>query len=168
MARYYYLMAVFDIPTAAENCCALFQARTFSLSSGQTFQCASYILTSNNGLSWVFSQPKPPDPQSADQLLVENRAELDEVATLLYAGLAEVEHFLCGMVGWELADLFLPDATCGYSDLRIEPQDFLEHGWSGLVIDTAIWQEIGCPAAFRPFSPGYVWQPYLSLSTNGW
>jgi hypothetical protein len=44
-----------------------------------------------------------------------------------------------------------------HSELSSEiPQSSLP----GLVLSETVWRLLGASTSFRPFSPGYVWQPY--------
>ena len=52
--------------------------------------------------------------------------------------------------------------------MRIEPLDFLEVGWNGLVIAESIWETLTNKSDFQPYCPGYFWQPYKTLSMSGW
>ena len=168
MARYYFLLIAFAQSTDAEAGAALLRERTLRLSSGREVRCTVRVSTRvRPAHCWVYCEPHGVSLGAASTPWTESADQLDEVAAQLYAALADIQHFECAIAGWEVADFFLPDVA-GYADLRVEPRDFLSEGWSGLVISNSIWAGLENPAAFQPFCPGYVWQPYRSLSISGW
>ncbi len=168
MARYYYLLTAFNHQTDSEKCAAFFQDKQFALASGITFSCAVKTWASNGNVFWVASEPHGVSLGAQDKPLDMDVEQLDEIANRLYAELSHVESFCCAIAGWEVADLFLPDSTKGYTDMRIDPTKFANTGWHGLVISESIWSAIGNSKLFQPFCPGYVWQPYRTLGTSGW
>lgn len=168
MARYYFLLIAFAHQADAEAGAALLRERTWRLSSGRAVHCTVRVSTTSVDHRWVYCEPQGVSLGAASAPWTESAAQLDEVAAHLYAALADVKRFECAIAGWEVADLFLPDAVSGYADLRIEPRDFMSAGWSGLVISDSLWAGLDRPATFQPFCPGYVWQPYRSLSISGW
>lgn len=168
MARYYYLLAVFEQQPDADACADIFRERVFPLTSGVSFCCTVYLSRSDNFLYWLVCEPQGVNGRPGSTVWVENAGQLDEIAALLYQALGGAVHFLCAIVGWEVQDLFLPDPECGYESNRVYPADFLSPGWDGLVLAEALWSGIGKPDAFQPFSSGYVWIPYKTLSVAGW
>ena len=169
MARYYFLLIAFAQQSDAETGAALLRERTLRLSSGREVRCTVRVSTRvRPAHCWVNCEPHGVSLGAASTPWTESADQLDEVAAQLYAALTDLQRFTCAIAGWEVADLFLPDADSGYADLRVEPRDFLSEGWSGLVISNSIWAGLENPAAFQPFCPGYVWQPYRSLSISGW
>ena len=166
MARYYFLLLAFNDPTHAETGSDVFRQQTLALVSGRTLEVKVSSWTANN-LTWVIVEPIGVSMGVNHQPWVTSVAELDEVAQLLYQTLFRVEHFLCAIAGWEVADFFLPNLE-GYQDLRIDIASFTEPGWEGLVMTDGMYAELERPAMFQPFCPGYVWRPYRSLGISGW
>jgi hypothetical protein len=46
-----------------------------------------------------------------------------------------------------------------YDDLD---NDVIERNFSGFVVAEEIWQRLGAPGVFVPFSPGYYWRPFVT------
>ena len=169
MARYYFLLIAFAQQPDAETGATLLRERTLRLSSGREVRCTVRVSTASaDHHCWVYCEPQGVSLGAASTPWTESAAQLDEVAAQLYAALTDLQRFTCAIAGWEVADLFLPDADSGYADLRVEPRDFLSEGWSGLVISDSLWASLDRPTTFQPFCPGYVWLPYRSLSISGW
>jgi len=76
---------------------------------------------------------------------------MTELGILLYQRLQSAPPFRYALVGVE-ADEFR-----SYSELTTE---IPVTGFPGLVLEEAVWRSLGASTLFRPFSPGYVWQPY--------
>ncbi|MBI5351899.1 MAG: hypothetical protein HZB50_04605 [Chloroflexi bacterium] len=169
MARFYYLLTAFENQIHAEKCASFFHGKNFSLTSGMIFHCDSWVSSSDgNKLFWVTTEPEGVSLKSQPKHWLQNSEQLDEIAALLYQSLTHMELFSCAIVGWEVADLFLPDVTCGRSDMRIDPSSFGVPGWSGLVIAKSLVSSVENKQVFQPFCEGYVWQPYRTLSISGW
>ncbi len=77
--------------------------------------------------------------------------QMTELGILLYQRLQSSPLFRYALVGVEV------DEFRTYSELSAEP---LSSSFSGLVLAETTWRSLGASPLFRPFSPGYVWQPY--------
>lgn len=170
MARYYYLLVFFDEIKAAEKCASQLQQEAFFLESGEVFRCKTDIFKTNNNLFWVFCEPVGVNVTFASNPWVKDANQLDDIANRLYQALKGVRDFICALAGWEVADMFLPDGTCNYNDVRILPAEFTDGkaNWDGLVISEILWDKIGRSTFYQPFCKGYVWRPYRTLSVSGW
>jgi hypothetical protein len=76
---------------------------------------------------------------------------MTELGILLYQHLRSAPAFRYALVGVEV------DEFSTYSEL---PKESLDLSLPGLVLSDVTWQAMTSPSTFRPFSPGYVWQPY--------
>lgn len=169
MARYYYLLIGFHDQTVAKRSETWLLEKGFSIASGVEFRCRTAIWSSDHeNLFWLMIEPEGVSISSQTERWVQNSEQLDQVADALYQTLMSIEKFACAIVGWEVADLFLPDATRGYADMQIAPNAFSDAGWHGLVISESLWTAIDKNKIFQSFCDGYVWQPYRTLSVSGW
>ncbi|MEM9486355.1 MAG: hypothetical protein AAGA83_21980 [Cyanobacteria bacterium P01_F01_bin.116] len=76
---------------------------------------------------------------------------MTELGILLYQHLRSAPAYRFALVGIEV------DEFRTHSELLEDAPDLK---FPGLVLSDAIWQSIDQPSTFRPFSTGYVWQPY--------
>ncbi|MBD2312531.1 hypothetical protein H6G20_12745 [Desertifilum sp. FACHB-1129] len=99
-------------------------------------------------------------PQSVTETGVatpEDAYLLTELGILLYQHLQSAPPFRYALVGVEV------DEFRTYSELLLESSN-LE--FPGLVLAIAIANQLGVISTFRPFSSGYVWQPYQGETYN--
>lgn len=76
---------------------------------------------------------------------------MTELGISLYQQLRTAPAFRYALVGVEV------DEFRTYSELLNEPPTL---NFPGLVLSNATWQAIASPTTFKPFSTGYLWQPY--------
>jgi hypothetical protein len=81
----------------------------------------------------------------------ETAYRMTELGLSFYQRLRTAPSFRYALVGVEV------DEFRTYREL-IEKSPVI--AFPGLVLAEAVWQTLGSPSAFRPFSPGYVWKPY--------
>ena len=135
---------------------------------GPELPCRVQLFRTTAGMSWLNCLPQGASLGADCVPVLQNDAELDELARQLYQALASLEDFLAAIVGWEVADLFLPGPTSGMQDLVLDPLILRGPGWSGLVLADGLWHAGGSDSLFVPFRPGYAWQPYQRLTISGW
>jgi hypothetical protein len=75
---------------------------------------------------------------------------MTELGILLYQRLRSAPPFRYALAGVEV------DEFRTYSELSAESV----HSFPGLVLSESVWRSLGTSPLFRPFSSGYVWQPY--------
>jgi hypothetical protein len=76
---------------------------------------------------------------------------MTELGILLYQRLQSAPPFRFALVGVEV------DEFRTYRELCSEP---LIPSFPGLVLSESVWRSLEASPQFRPFSSGYVWQPY--------
>jgi hypothetical protein len=171
MARYYYLLTIFSDEEFAKKCVSHFNQKEFSLTSGIVFKCKTDFLKTNSKLFCVFIEPDGVSISPKSGPIIKDSSQLDEVAYHLYESLKNISGFSCAIVGWEVADMFIPDIRCGYEDIFILPNEFNisnKEWWNGLVISEVLWEAINNNSLYEQFCAGYVWRPYKTLSISGW
>ncbi|WP_227498589.1 hypothetical protein [Synechococcus sp. PCC 7336] len=77
--------------------------------------------------------------------------QMTELGILLYQRLQSAPPFRYALVGLEV------DEFRTYSESISEAT---VPSFPGLVLAEMVWRSLGASILFRPFSPGYVWQPY--------
>ncbi|WP_448571022.1 hypothetical protein [Trichothermofontia sp.] len=77
--------------------------------------------------------------------------QMTELGILLYQRLQFAPPFRYALVGVEV------DEFRTYRELISETT---LPSFPGLVLAETVWRSLGGSTVFRPFSPGYVWQPY--------
>jgi hypothetical protein len=164
VAHYYYLLVVSSTEPDSIAVARRFNGLELALSDGTRVSCyAPPGAQSRQGLWWTSVFPRgashtfPEHPAGRHSL---SEAQTEEVATLLYGELAKLDGFLCAIVGWEVADLFIPGVTQGYDAVSLEPGVLKKALTPGLILPDATWREIGHSEGFEPFRPGYVWLAY--------
>ncbi|GAX42427.1 hypothetical protein NIES4075_34280 [Tolypothrix sp. NIES-4075] len=135
--------------TAAEEFSHHFDKVYWVLSNGCQSQCRAEIFQDIEENWWCrvspsgISETKIETPESAYLMT--------ELGILLYQHLRSSPPFRYALVGVEV------DEFRTYDELL---QDSSTLTFPGLVLAEMVWQMIGLPQTFRPFSPGYVWKPY--------
>lgn len=81
----------------------------------------------------------------------ENAYHMTELGLLLYQRLRTAPSFRYALAGVEV------DEFRTYRELIEESPTV---AFPGLVLAETVWQTLGLPSTFRPFSSGYVWKPY--------
>jgi hypothetical protein len=76
---------------------------------------------------------------------------MTELGILLYQQLQSAPPFRYALVGVEV------DEFRTHGELILEA---IVPSFPGLVLAEIVWRSLGASTLFRPFSSGYVWQPY--------
>jgi len=76
---------------------------------------------------------------------------MTELGILLYQRLQSAPAFRYALVGVEV------DEFRTYSELLADSETL---AFPGLVLSQAVWQAMGTPKVFRPFTSEYFWKPY--------
>ncbi len=122
---------------------------TWTLSNGRQCQCRADIFQDIEANWWCRVCPNNISEVGIDA--PESAYLMTELGILLYQHLRSAPAFQYALVGVEVDEF----RTC--SELLEETSDL---PIPGLVLTLEVGQKIGISSAFRPFSPGYVWQPY--------
>ena len=133
----------------AEQFSKHFEAVLWTLSNGSQSQCHPTIFQDIDENRWCRVCP---DGISAIGIEAPDSAYLmTELGILLYQHLQSAPTFRYALVGLEVDEFRTFDELLNESSTLNMP---------GLVVSDSIWQSLGSPSVFRPFSSGYVWQPY--------
>lgn len=134
---------------AAEHFSTHFNAVSWTLSNDACFQGHTTVFQDIDDNWWCRVCP---DRLSEIGIESPDSAYLmTELGILLYQYLKSAPTYRFALVGVEV------DEFRTYSELL---DDALDLDFPGLVLSDTLWQSIDQPSTFRPFSPGYVWQPY--------
>ncbi|MGK7874472.1 MAG: hypothetical protein AB4426_14540 [Xenococcaceae cyanobacterium] len=134
---------------AAERFSKHFEDVSWVLSSGAQSQCRTKAFQDIDENWWC-----QVCPSSVSEIGIEapdSAYLMTELGILLYQHLRLAPDFRYALVGVEV------DEFRTYSELLDESPNF---SFPGLVLSNATWQTMASPSTFRPFSSGYVWQPY--------
>jgi hypothetical protein len=82
----------------------------------------------------------------------EDRRILTGIGVALYEKLREAPPYRYALVGVEV------DSFRSFNELD---DDVVKLDFSGLVLADAVWQHLGSPEIFVPFTPGYRWRPFI-------
>lgn len=172
MARYFYLLMAFEHSEQAETAKTLFQSLTVGSHFGQPRSCKiGESWQSTQGLTWLSVEPEGVSlgvgRSNAPLLECQCPEQLTQIALDLYEVVKQVPHFVLALIGWEVTDYFTPD-NGAIDQLKLNPTQFLQGNWAGLLINEKLWYELNCPVTFQPFCPNYVWQPWQEKGINGW
>ena len=134
---------------SAEQISTHFDAVAWNLSNNVCFQCNTAVFQDVDDNWWCRVCPDSLSEigiESADSAYL-----MTELGILLYQRLKSVSNYRFALVGVEV------DEFRTYSELLDDAPDL---DIPGLVVTDTLWQSTGQSSTFRPFSPGYVWQPY--------
>ncbi|MCU0569002.1 MAG: hypothetical protein MUF49_20680 [Oculatellaceae cyanobacterium Prado106] len=134
---------------AAEQVAQHFDGLSWVLSNGLQSQCQSAVFQDLEGSWWCQVCPNSISQVGIDASDV--AYQMTELGILLYQQLQSAPTFRYALVGLEV------DEFRTYSELISEGT---VPNFPGLVLAETIWRSQGTSTLFRPFSPGYVWQPY--------
>jgi hypothetical protein len=121
---------------------------TWMLSNGRQCQCQAEIFQDIEENWWCRVSPI-----NISEIGIESSESaylMTELGILFYQHLQSAPAFRYALVGVEVDEFRTYSELLEFPDLSIP----------GLVLALEIGQEIGLSPAFRPFKPGYVWQPY--------
>jgi len=119
------------------------------LSNGRPCQCRTAIFQDIEANWWCRVCPNNISEVGIDA--PESAYLMTELGILLYQHLRSAPSFRYALVGVEV------DEFRTYSELLEENSDL---PIPGLVLAVEVGRKMGMSPAFRPFSAGYVWQPY--------
>ncbi|MEO0536541.1 MAG: hypothetical protein AAF215_22015 [Cyanobacteria bacterium P01_A01_bin.123] len=133
----------------AEQFSRHFEDASWVLSSGARAQCLITVFQDTDESWWC--RVCPSGVSEIGIAAPESAYLMTELGILLHQKLRTAPAFRYALVGVEV------DEFRTYSELLDEPSNL---SLPGLVLSDAVWQAMNSPSTFRPFSTGYVWQPY--------
>ncbi|NEQ70777.1 MAG: hypothetical protein F6K21_35855 [Symploca sp. SIO2D2] len=126
-----------------------FDQVSWVLANGSQSQCRVGIFQDIEENWWCRVSPSSVSEVGIDT--AESAFLMTEIGILLYKHLQSAPTFRYALVGVEV------DEFRTYSELLEESSTL---AIPGLVLAQTTWQAMGLSPGFRPFSTGYVWQPY--------
>lgn len=135
--------------STAEQFSRYFDKASCVLSNTTQFQCHTAIFQDMEENWWCRVSPSGISEVGIDT--PETAYLMTELGILLYQRLRFAPMFRYALIGLEV------DEFRTYNELLAEAST---GSFPGLVLAETIWQAIGAPSVFRPFSLGYVWKPY--------
>jgi hypothetical protein len=134
---------------AAEKFAQHFDGLSWVLSNSQQSQCHTAVSQDIEGNWWCQVCPSDISDVGIDRSDI--AYQMTELGILLYQRLQSAPPFRYALVGVEV------DEFRSYSELISEA---IAPSFPGLVLAETVWRSLGASTLFRPFSSGYVWQPY--------
>ena len=134
---------------AAERFAAYFEGIALTRSPNSLSQCHTTIFRDIDKNWWCRICPSNVSEigiEASDAAYL-----MTELGILLYKQLRMAPPFRYGLVGVEV------DEFRTYRELLEELPTF---SFPGLVLAEETWKALSSPSTFRPFTQGYVWQPY--------
>lgn len=137
-----------------------FEGLSFELITGKTSMCSVAIHSDEENNWWVDVVPNNITGSCGSSL--NDAIEVSELGFRLYKHLKLAPQFRFALFGCEVEEFRLyselANDVATYRDGRTE---FNNHpGFSGLVLSHELWEELGKPIAFPPFTDKYRWRPY--------
>lgn len=126
-----------------------FDGVTWTLSNGHQCQCQTDIFQDLDENWWC--RVCPNNVSEIGIVSPESAYIMTELGILFYHHLRSAPDFRYALVGVEV------DEFRTYSELLEASSDL---SIPGLVLATEVGQALEISIAYRPFSPGYIWQPY--------
>jgi hypothetical protein len=126
-----------------------FDDLSWILSNDQQSQCHTAVFQDIEGNWWCQAYPSGISEVGIDGSDI--AYQMTELGILLYQRLQSAPPFRYALVGVEV------DEFRTYSELISEA---LAPSFPGLVLAETVWRSLEASTLFRPFSSGYVWQPY--------
>jgi hypothetical protein len=126
-----------------------FDSVSWMLSNGSQSQCRADIFQDIEENWWCRVNPSGISEVGIDA--PQTAYLMTELGILLYQRLRSAPTFRYALVGVEV------DEFRTYHELLDESPT---PTFPGLVLAETVWQSLGASPTFRPFSSGYVWQPY--------
>lgn len=133
----------------AEQFASHFNELSLPLSNGSQSHCSAGVFQDSEDNWWCRVCPSGISQIGIDT--PETAYIMTELGLLIYQNLRAAPPFRYALVGVEV------DEFRSYSELL---EDAAALTLPGLVLAQSVWQAVGSPPAFHPFSLGYVWQPY--------
>lgn len=134
---------------AAEQFAQHFDGLSWVLANGQQSQCHTAVFQDIEENWWCQVCPSGISEVGIDR--ADSAYQMTELGILLYQQLQSAPPFRYALVGVEV------DEFRTYHELISETT---VPSFPGLVLAETVWRSLGASPVFRPFSPGYVWQPY--------
>jgi hypothetical protein len=137
---------------AAEAVANHFKGLTVTLANGTQFPCRVSTFC-HDGDWWAMICP-----EGVSQSGIRNEhdaIQMTEIGRALYERLRTSPAYRYALVGVEV------DAFRTFSELD---DDVIQRAFDGLVLAEVVWQKLGSPAIFAPFSSGYRWRPFRSAN----
>jgi hypothetical protein len=140
-----------ELRADAEKFCQHFHGRAWTLSNGRQSQFQADIFQDVEENWWGRVCPSGMSLTGVDS--PEAAYSMTEVGISLYQQLQSAPAFRYALVGMEV------DEFRTYGELMSDAV-ILAALFPGLVLAESVWRSIGSPLGFRPFTSGYLWQPY--------
>ena len=134
---------------AAEQFAQHFDGLSWVLSNGHQSQCHTAVFQDIEKNWWCQACPSGISDVGIDRFDI--AYQMTELGISLYQRLQSAPPFRYALVGVEV------DEFRTYSELISEATVL---SLPGLVFAETVWRLLGASTLFRPFSTGYVWQPY--------
>lgn len=134
---------------AAEQFAQHFDGLSWVLSEGLQSQCKTAIFHDSEENWWCRVCPTTLSGVGIDTPDI--AYTMTELGIFLYQRLRSAPSFRYALVGVEV------DEFRTYLELTTE---ISAPSFPGLVLAETVWRSLRDSTSFRPFSPGYVWQPY--------
>jgi hypothetical protein len=134
---------------AAEQFSQYFDGFSWFLSNGHQSRCRTVVFQDIEGNWWCQVCPSGISEVGIERS--DTAYQMTELGILLYQRLKSASSFRYALVGMEV------DEFRTYSELLLEAP---VPNFPGLVLAEMVWRSLGASTIFRPFSTGYVWQPY--------
>lgn len=167
---YYFMLSVECGPEreSAEAVTEHFEGLSISLPGNLTTTCWASWSQDAQGNWWSVTVPKGANyaafsPRVTvdgnteyvhDEWIMETSEQMNAMTVALYDRLREAPPYRFADAGYETEHFWEIDQLLA-TDMNIT--------CPGLILNREIWQKVGAPAQFVPFSPGYVWQPYEQI-----
>jgi hypothetical protein len=134
---------------AAQAVCQHFEGLIVTISDGSSYPCeVSTFRDEENWWACIF-----PDGVTRTGIgSQEERRQLTEIGFALYERLRSAPAFRYALVGVE---------ACEFRYFKELDDDVVTLDFNGLVLSEWVWQRLGSPSIFVPFSPGYRWRPFI-------
>lgn len=163
MAVYYYLAVACPDQDAAAAVTDYFDSLVLVLSNGLSIRCGASTSQDWEGAWWSIVRPYGAsinafDSDGQPEPNLTTGAQRSEIGNLLYQHLRGAPEFRYALFGAEALDQFF-DVDSTHNMVLRDPK-LIQDGWEGLVIDQALWEQIGYSDRYEPFRPGCVWRPY--------
>ncbi|MGF1575709.1 MAG: hypothetical protein ACFCU9_07170 [Cyanophyceae cyanobacterium] len=134
---------------SAEYFAHYFEGLSWPLSNGNQSQCHTAVFQDSEENWWCQVCPSGISEVGIDRS--DSAYQMTELGILLYQRLQSAPPFRYALVGVEV------DEFRTYGELISEAS---VPNFPGLVLAEPVWRSLGASTLFRPFSAGYVWQPY--------
>jgi hypothetical protein len=134
---------------AAEAVAQHFRGLTVTLAHASEFPCGASTFCDDEGW-WACICP---EGVSRSGIRHEQDAQqMTEIGFVLYERLRSAPPYRYALVGVEVD---------GFRYFRELDDDVVVCDFNGLVLADAVWQHVGSPGIFVPFTPGYRWRPFV-------